>query len=291
MAGGDDLALIGDGGYDLGARQRQIRDGLAQSDQFDERALLAIQLDQRALFLERWWQLMRRVAESGSSDALARLDQASARWEGEASVDAVSYRLARGFRSNVITAITDALFAQGREAAGEDWVEPRLGQIEGLVWALVENRPDGWWDDDAAGWDRLLNDAAQSLVVELEIIGPLAERRWGERNTAKICHPLAASIPLIGSRWLCQAADPLPGDNNMPRVQSPSFGASQRMVVAPGHEQDGIIQSPAGQSGIRSSPFWRSGRSQWSNGETRHLFPGPAAHRLELLPRAGGKGD
>ena len=289
VADGEMLELIGNGGYDLGARQRQIRDGLAERDSFDERALLAIQLDQRALFLQRWWQLMRRVAQAGGSDALVRLDQASMDWEGEASIDAVSYRLARGFRASVIVAVSDSLFAEGREVAGEDWIEPRLGQIEDLVWALVETRPEGWWDEGVAGWDRLLDDAAELMVAELEVSGPLPERRWGERNTAKICHPLAASIPFIGSRWLCQEDAPLPGDSNMPRVQSPTFGASQRMVVAPGHEHDGIVQSPAGQSGHPLSPFWRSGQTQWVSGEPAPFLPGPAAYRLALVPQAEGE--
>ena len=41
----------------------------------------------------------------------------------------------------------------------------------------------------------------------------------------------------------------LPGDSNMPRVQGVDFGASERMVVEPGHEQDGIFEMPTGQSG------------------------------------------
>src|SRR5690606_17795927 len=48
---GQGLAMIGDGGYDNGARAAQIRDGLFARDRFDETDLLAIQLDDRALFM------------------------------------------------------------------------------------------------------------------------------------------------------------------------------------------------------------------------------------------------
>jgi penicillin amidase len=52
---GPALAVAGNGGYDFGARARQIRDGLFARQQFTERDLLAIQLDDRALLMERWW--------------------------------------------------------------------------------------------------------------------------------------------------------------------------------------------------------------------------------------------
>ena len=48
------LTTIGDGGYDLGARARQIRDDLLALESPDEGDMLAVQLDDRALFLERW---------------------------------------------------------------------------------------------------------------------------------------------------------------------------------------------------------------------------------------------
>ena len=48
------LKLAGDAGYALGARAKQIRDNLFAKQKFTEKDLLAIQLDDRALFLDRW---------------------------------------------------------------------------------------------------------------------------------------------------------------------------------------------------------------------------------------------
>ena len=79
-------------------------------------------------------------------------------------------------------------------------------------------------------------------------------------------------------------ADPLPGDGNMPRVQAPAFGASQRMVVAPGHEADGIVQMPGGQSGHPLSPFWGAGHAAWVRGDAAPFLPGDRQHRLLLQP-------
>ncbi len=59
----EDQAKIGDGGMDIGARATQIRDGLLSLDQADEDDMLAIQLDDRALFLERWREFSPRGIE------------------------------------------------------------------------------------------------------------------------------------------------------------------------------------------------------------------------------------
>jgi penicillin amidase len=70
----------------------------------------------------------------------------------------------------------------------------------------------------------------------------------------------------------------------MPRVQGASFGASQRMVVAPGHESEGILHAPAGQSGHPLSPFWDAGHRAWVSGEPTPFLPGEPVHRLRLQP-------
>ena len=57
VADRDALAAIGDGGYDLGARGRQIRDGLFERSTFSPEDMLAIQYDDRAVFLSRWRDL------------------------------------------------------------------------------------------------------------------------------------------------------------------------------------------------------------------------------------------
>ncbi len=54
VSAGDDLVRIGDSGYDLGARARQIRNGLAALSSADEGAMLQLQLDDQAVFLARW---------------------------------------------------------------------------------------------------------------------------------------------------------------------------------------------------------------------------------------------
>lgn len=282
---GEALRQVGDGGYAFGARAKQIRDGLQAKPRFDERDLLAIQLDDRALLLQPWWDLLRAQAKQPDSPALAALAAASTRWEGRASVESVSYRIVRAWRLAVHDRIADGLTAPARAALGEDFVMPDLPQLEGVVWPLLEQRPPHLLSRRYPNWDALLEDAAREVRDELEQRGPLSGRRWGERNTAAICHPLAGALPIIGKRMLCMPAQPLPGDGAMPRVQGPAFGASQRLVVAPGHEADAILHMPGGQSGHPMSPFWGAGHADWVAGKPSPLLPGSARYRLALRPQ------
>jgi penicillin amidase len=282
---GDALARVGDAGYANGARARQIRDGLRAKEKFTEADLLAIQLDDRTLFLERWWKLMRaQAAKDAGSKALARLAAASPQWEPRATPDAVSYRLTRDFRLAVLDRIRRGLVAPAAVALGDDFVMPDLPQLEGVAWQLVSQRPIHLLPRRYADWDALLREAAEEVVAASdEKSSRLEDRTWGERNTAHICHPIARAVP-AASRLLCMPAEGLAGDGNMPRVVAPDFGASERMVVSPGHEADGIVHMPGGQSGHPLSPYWGAGHEAWVKGEATPFLPGKAEHVMELEP-------
>ena len=281
--------VLGDGGYALGARARQVRDDLFARPNFDERALLAIQLDDRAVFLERWWRLLearaRAVipAKAGIQTSMQSLAQAAHTWTGHASTDSVSYRIVRQWRRAVHERLADGLTAPAQAAMGKDFRMPSLPQFEGVAWPLVSQRPAHLLPRRYASWDALFEDAAREVRKDLEAHGPLDQRTWGEQNTARICHPLVRALP-FAKRALCMPFEPLPGDGSMPRVQSPDNGASERMVVSPGHEADGILHMPGGQSGHPLSPFWGAGHDDWVRGRPTPFLPGPPQHTLTLQP-------
>lgn len=281
---GDALSRIGDGGYVLGARAKQIRDALFARSRFDERDLLAIQLDDRALLLQPWWDLMRDVARRMKSPALTTLVDAGVKRPERASPDSVSYRVTRAWRLAVHERIANGLVAPAKAALGASFEMPALPQFEGVAWPLVTQRPRHLLPRDHASWDALFEDAAREVRDSLQRIGPLPQRTWGERNTSAICHPLTRALPAFVKPALCMPAEPLPGDSNMPRVQGPEVGASQRMVVAPGHERDGLIHMPGGQSGHPLSPFWGAGHDDWVHGRPTPFLPGPRRHALMLVP-------
>ena len=77
-----DYTHLGDGGYDLGARARQIRDDLKAKDHFAPDDMLAIQLDDRAVFLEHWHELLLEDARSSRRFAALRRDEEISRPTG-----------------------------------------------------------------------------------------------------------------------------------------------------------------------------------------------------------------
>ena len=96
-------------------------------------------------------------------------------------------------------------------------------------------------------------------------------------------HPLSAAIPLLAG-WLDMPRNEIPGDLYTPRMAWGAVGASERMVVSPGREAEGIMHMPTGQSGHPLSPFYANSHDAWVKGEPTPFLPGPAEHSLTLVP-------
>ena len=289
VVGGDKLARVGVGGYDLGARQGQIRDDLLAVEKASEQDMLRVQLDDRALFLARWQKLLASIL---GPDAVAKDPRrAEARtlvegWGGRAATSSVGYRIVRAFRERVRDFVLDPLLAPAR-ARDSKRLRPGTApnsRWEGPVWALVTARPAHLLDPGHASWEALLLEALDAVLADLTQDGQaLAGRTWGERNTALIRHPLSRAVPRLGP-WLDMPRQALPGDNHMPRFQSPTAGASERFAVSPGREELGYFHMPGGQSGHPLSPHYADGHAAWANGEPTPFLPGPALHVLTLVP-------
>ncbi len=290
---GDALARLGDGGYALGARARQIRDGLlARDDVLDPDDLLAVQLDDRALFLRRWQELLLDLLgrHAGDDPLRQEMQRLVGTWGARAATDSAGYRIVRAFRDEVHRRVL-APFVARAEEAGASVSTRTLLQREAGVWLLVSARPPHLLDPRYADWDELLLAAADHVASELAARGrPLAERTWGERNTCRPRHPLSWALPGFLGELFDMPPRQLPGDAFMPRVQGPTFGASERLVVAPGAEDEGIFHMPCGQSGHLLSPFYRSEHDDWAAGTRVPFLPGPTAYRLVLEPGAGDAG-
>ncbi len=280
-----DFRNLGDGGFDLGARTRQIRDDLKAKDHFSPDDALAIQLDDRALFMRTWHELLvKTLAAAGDAAALADMKKYAADWDERADPASVGYRLARSFRTEVSDTILDG-FAAAVRAKFADFKMPHLGQAEVLVDAILLKRPDHLLPPGYATWDDLLQKCAERVAKKLgDMPGGIAARTWGESNTAAIKHPLSGALPGLG--WLLDMPpDQLAGDSNMPRVAASGFGASERFAVEPGHEEYGYFHMPAGQSDNPLSPFYGAGHADWVKGRATPFLPGEAKYTLTLKSR------
>lgn len=287
VVGGEALRKIGFGGYDQGARARQIRDRLVAVEKAVEQDMLDIQLDDEAKFLERWHRLLLEVLARSVGKNNARrseLRKYVENWGGHASIDSVGYRMVADFRERVVCAVLGSLTA----AVGAKDPRFHIGLMrrqDGVVWKILTERPAHLLSADYRSWEDLMSEMVERMLDAYVKREPsLANRTWGDFNTTRITHPLGPALPLLG-RWLNMPAEPLPGARaDLPRVQSSKHGASQRMVVSPGREELGIFHMPGGQSGHPLSPHYRDGHEAWARGKPTPFLPGPAVHLLELEP-------
>lgn len=298
-------AFVGNGGYALGARASRIRDLLnARNTYFRESDMLTMQLDDQTPLLEPWWQQL--SAQVQNQPRYAGVANLLGGWNRRAATDSVSYRIVRTFRAEVLAEYLNA-FAAPMRAADPTFTLNFPSHAEVMVAPILRAQAPhllpkpykSYAEFELACLDRALAKMlgklsaeqiarapyANALLTDAEIsLESLENHTWGEQNTAKIQHPLSKAIPVLG--WfLDMPSDELPGDTgHVVRAQGPAFGASERLSVSPGHEEQGILQMSGGQSGHPLSPFYGAGHSAWVNGEPTPLLPGAVAHQLTLVP-------
>lgn len=286
---GPAAALIGDGGFDLGARNRQARDALrllgggATID-----SVYAVMLDDRAIFTQRWRQralsVLDAAALTGHPDRAEFARLLGERWSGRASVDATGYRLARGFMWSMYEQLYGGANVQLAAIAPKVDMHAASSRWPAVLERLLDEQPAGWLPPGHASWREFQLAAIDRLIVQVTAGGqPLAAATWGQRNTAAIAHPITMALPFL-KPWLAAPADQLPGDANMPRVAGPKFGQSERLTVSPGKEEEGVFTMPGGQSGHPLSPYFLLEHGDWVRGQTTPLLPGPAVHTLRFEP-------
>jgi penicillin amidase len=281
--------LIGDGGFDLGARNHQVRAGLlALGPKTDVPAVYGVTMDDRAIFMAGWRTraiaALDAAAVKGQPQRAEFLRLLNTGWSGRASVESTGYRLARGY----MWALHDLLFDAANGAMGELDAKATM-QAASTRWPVVlgrllDEKPAGWLPAAYPRWQALELAAIDRVIAELTVDGkPLSAATWGERNRAAIAHPISMAAPAL-KHWLSAPADPLPGDANMPRVAGAKFGQSERMTVSPGKEEHGVFNMPGGQSGHPLSSYFLRGHEEWVAGKTVPLLPGPAVHTLTFTP-------
>ena len=286
---GADSKLIGDGGFDLGARTKQIRDDLRElGNGTDVKAVYGVALDDRALFLQTWraraLQVLDEQAVSGYPQRAEFKRLLNDGWDGHASVNSVGYRLTRGF----YYALYKECFAGLNEALGKldrgGSYDVATKRWSAVLEAFLTQQTAAWLPPGRKDWREVQLAAIDKTIANLTADGAhLADASWGKRNTAYIVHPFAKLLPQLKS-VLAAPADMLPGDDNMPRVTAPSMGSSERLTVAPGKEGEGIFNMPGGQSGHPMSPFFLAGHEDWVLAKPTPLLPGEAKYGLVLTP-------
>ena len=275
----EDFKVWGDGGYALGARGQQIRDRLFEKDTFSETDFYAIQLDNHARFLIPWQHLLYGLLNMQDIEFKPDLAYLNA-WKECACEDSVGYTLVKHFRREVIQTLFGGLLSN----LDQQGVNSRslLRGIEPATWQLIHSQPDSWLPAGTESFDELLVDAYRRAKHKLldkysPVEADMEALAWGKVNALSVEHPFASQIPLIGSMLNMQQVEGF-GDTYMPAVQAPSFGASERFFVSPGHLEDAILTLPGGQSGHPLSDFFTAGFNDYATHAATPLLPSEPIH-------------
>jgi len=282
----DDLMRYGDGGYSLGARQQQIMMALMRQDSFTELDFYKLQLDNTAIFLAPWHNLLLSTLNN-SPQKYAKDIEILTNWQACACADSIAYTLVRRFRSGVINTLLAPINEELRHY--ELSTSYLLRGIEPAVWRLLQEQAETWLADDYSDYTEMLLASYDSTKKRLmqqhkATDSDYSSLAWGRVNAMRVKHPFSDQLSFM-SEWLDMPSAKGFGDSYMPAVQSGSFGASQRLIVRPGNEDQAILTIPGGQSGHFLSDFYRSGFDDYVKHANTPLLPGNEQHRLNFSPK------
>jgi penicillin G amidase len=282
--GGDTASLGAE--YDFGARAAQIRADLLAIDRPATPAdMLRIQLDDRAVLMGRWREVLLGLLDASSLSshpARAQFRSLIEHWDAAADTDSVGYRLVRRWRDLIEAQVWDMILDGLRIPADASYSVPT--QFQAPLLQLLAQRPMHLLPRRYASWEQLMLNELDAAISQLQReCGNLSRCTWGQQNTIRIQHPLSPALPFL-SPLLDMPTLEMPGDHDMPRVQGMTLGSSERFAVSPGHEADGYFHMPGGQSGNPLSPYYRAGFAAWARGVPLPFLPGPRAHQITLHP-------
>lgn len=278
VVGGVALDRLGDGGYADGLRAGRIRDDLSARGRFAPADLLAIQTDDRAVALDDWQAMLLAALDRAGRPQDADLRAAVRDWGGHAVPDSVGYRAVHEWRALALSRIYGAWAGcaappGSRAPARDGWA----------IAAMLRGRPPGLVPPGFADWTALESTVLDALRTRIAQAGGLARFTWGAVNHVGIHHPLARAVP--GLSRLTDPPDlPEAGDTMVPRVQITGFGASERLVVSPGWEGEGLLSMPSTQGGNPLSGYGDAAHEAWRLGRPYPLLPGRPVATLVLRP-------
>ncbi|MGC4098058.1 MAG: penicillin acylase family protein [Nitrospira sp.] len=274
------------GGY----RAFRISQRLESMANIRERDLLDLQLDSTSQFYEFY----RHLAQASLTDAaiqskpsLANARHTFETWNGKADADSLGFPLIVRFRQVLSRSVFTPYLSTCRERDAQFSYDGDLDTpLRHLLSTQIpELNPD---PDHFSGWPEFVLNAVEQSVRELETEHPslaLSEMTWGHLNRVRIEHPLGRVLPGLGS-FLNMPNEPASGCGQCIRVMQDGLGASQRLVVSPGHQDEGILHMPGGQSGHPLSPHYRDQQRSWSQGTPLPFLAGTPDHTLTLVPHS-----
>jgi len=275
--------------FSNGYRAYRITRQLTQMPTISEWAMFNLQLDTESEFYLFYQQL---ALNSLNAAALAKQpDLAGARdyllaWDGRADTGSLGFALLVEFRKQLVESVFAPFLSASRQA--DKNFSYAWTYIDTPLQALLTEKPSQLLPDAAnyRNWDDFILGQLKYSMQRVQQQHPgvaLMALTWGMQSKVKQTHPFSKAVPVL-SDLLDMPGEALPGCAFCVRAAGPGFGASERLVVAPGHFEDAMLHMPGGQSGHPLSPYYRDQQDYWLKGLPMALAAGKSEHALLLQP-------
>jgi len=274
--------------YDGGFRAWRVTEWLRERKQVGEKDMLALQLDTATEFYRYYQALALRALKSHTGDIRrsAEIRRYIEAWDGRAEIESLGLPLIVEFRKELVDAVISPIVARCREL--DSTFRYGWSGVDSPLQRIIESNREDLLPDRGAFRDwpsfivSLLENSARTLA-EKNGVSSIEGLTWGKVNKVRAVHPLLGGLPVIGP-FFNMPVEALPGCVECVRYSASRSGASARMVVAPDHETDGILELPTGQSGQVGSPYYSDQEADWVAGLPAPFLAGDGKHKLTLLP-------
>jgi len=273
----------------LGYRAFRIAELLRGRQGLTEQDLLAIQLDSRSAVLDFYQQLaldsLRDLKDKDTD--LQEAERALQAWDGSMKTNSIGAALLAEFRSRLAQEVFAKVVAACR--AHDPDFRYAWREMETPLRLLLTQRPQGVLRARYHGnWQQMILDTIRQSAQELHQQYPqtsLAQLTWGQTHSVALQHPFSKVASFL-SKVLDMPTFASDGCASVcVKVMGSGHGASERLVLSPGHPENGIFQMPGGQSGHPFSQHYRDQQLFWQNGIAAPLQTNAKLHSLSVLPQ------
>ncbi|MGH8550692.1 MAG: penicillin acylase family protein [Methylococcales bacterium] len=268
-----------------GYRAFRIQERLLEMRGIREKNMLALQLDTWAEAYRHYQGLAIKALNKDAETAeIAELKRYIEAWDGRAEPESLGLALLVEFRRALLEEVLFPFLSRCRELDPQfeyRWIYPDVPLQRLLDARIPELLPDRQYgDSDSLVREILVREARRLMnVYQVDRLDVLS---WGLTDRERIAHPLSGAIPFL-SYLLDMPKQPLPGCPYCVRAAR-GGGATERLVVSPGHEKDGLFHMPGGQSGHPLSPYYGDQHGAWVQGLATSFLAGKAIHKVVLMP-------
>lgn len=279
--------------YANGYRAYRIAERLQAWDIVDEQKMFQLQLDTQVGIYGFYHDIALNVLNTDllvSRPELQELRDYLINWNGKAESDSLGLAVLIEFRNELAKSLFEPLLSSCRIIDDEfeySWTHmdiPLQALLREKNPQLLVKLTQQFYPDWNAFLLAILEQVTSTLLKQYSLQS-LEQLTWGKVNRAHFVHPLSQGIS--GARFFLDfPEDALAGCDYCVKVNSPSFGATQRLVISPAHWQDGILHMPGGQSGHPLSNYYKNQHLQWISGQPIPFVSNNNVHKLMLVSAA-----